>query len=384
MKYQICKRCVMDTTAQEITFDSEGICNFCHLMDIKGRIYKQESQAKKEYLDKIVLDIKRQGIGKKYDCIIGMSGGVDSTFVAYLVKNLGLRPLAVHLDNGWNTEIAVNNIKNALDILGIELFTYVLDWEEFKDIQLSFLKASTPDSEIPTDHAIYALLREIAAKSNIKYIIDGVNYTTETIMPKSWSQGYSDWGYIKLIQNTFGTKKIKSFPHYTFGRLFYYKRIKKQRTFSILNYIDYNKNEAKGIISKELGWIDYGGKHFESYYTKFFQSFILTTKFGFDKRRAHLSTLINSGQISRSEALAELDKSPYKVDHIEEDFNYIAKKFGISCDELKSILNQPTKSYTDYRPNSYLMIENIEELIFSRYNPFSIIIRKLNKFINKR
>lgn len=309
---------------------------------------------------------------------------MDSTYVAYLVKKLGLRPLAVHLDNGWNSEISVNNIHKALNILGIELETYVLDWDEFKDLQLAFLKASTPDSEIPTDHAIYALLRKAAAKNNVKYIVDGVNYSSETIMPKSWSQGYSDWGYIKLIQKKFGKVKLKSFPHYTFWNLFYYKRIKGQKTVSILNYIDYNKIEAKKILQEKLGWQDYGGKHYESLYTRFFQAYILPAKFGFDKRRAHLSTLINAGHITRDQALKEMEKPLYPEELLVEHKKYVAKKFGLSAMELDEILSLPPKRYKDYRPNTKYAIENMEEMIFRRFNPFSFIIRKTKRLLSIR
>lgn len=384
MFYKICIRCIMDTTDPDIKFDTNGVCNHCYQMEEKSKKYVIPHDELETKLKKMVTKIKKHGKNKKYDCIIGVSGGVDSTYVAYLVKKLGLRPLAVHLDNGWNSEISVNNIHKALNILGIELETYVLDWDEFKDLQLAFLKASTPDSEIPTDHAIYALLRKAAAKNNVKYIVDGVNYSSETIMPKSWSQGYSDWGYIKLIQKKFGKVKLKSFPHYTFWNLFYYKRIKGQKTVSILNYIDYNKIEAKKILQEKLGWQDYGGKHYESLYTRFFQAYILPAKFGFDKRRAHLSTLINAGHITRDQALKEMEKPLYPEELLVEHKKYVAKKFGLSAMELDEILSLPPKRYKDYRPNTKYAIENMEEMIFRRFNPFSFIIRKTKRLLSIR
>lgn len=384
MNYQICKKCIMDTSDPDITFDKNGICCHCKLMEVKTKRHNYPEHIQKERLKQIVNIIIKEGKNKKFDCIIGVSGGVDSTYVAFLVKKLGLRPLAVNLDNGWDTEISVSNIKNALKILDIELNKYILNWKEFRDLQVAFLKASTPDSEIPTDHAIYALLRKIAAKNNIKYIIDGVNYSSESIMPKSWSQGYYDWGYIKLIRKKFGNTRLKNFPHYTFWNLFYYKRIKCQKTISILNYVNYNKFEAKKILEKELGWKDYGGKHFESLYTRFFQAYILPVKFGFDKRRAHLSTLINSGQIIRDQALQEMKNELYPEKLLKEHKELVVKKLGLTKEEFKRIMNLPPKKYKDYRPNTKFSVENLEELLFYKFNPYRIIKKKLKKVFNNK
>jgi N-acetyl sugar amidotransferase len=370
----------MDTSDPEIFFSEKGICNHCELMEQKALRYTFPKEILQNHLDSIISEIKSHGGNKKYNCLIGVSGGVDSTYVAYLVKKLGLRPLAVHLDNGWNTVTSISNINNALKTLDIDLLTIVLDWTEFRDIQLSFLKASTPDSEIPTDHAIYAVLRKVASENNIKYIIDGVNYATETIMPKSWSQGYSDWKYIKILQNKYGTCKLKTYPHYTFLNLFYYKRIKSQKTISILNYIEYNKADVKNLLIKQLNWKDYGGKHYESLYTRFFQAYILPTKFGFDKRRAHLSTLINSNQITREEALKEISLELYDEGILNEHKMYIAKKLEISLEYFNEILSARPKKYRDYRPKTKYSAENLEEIIFNRYNPFCYIKRKLKKY----
>jgi len=304
-----------------------------------------------EQLENLIAKIKVDGQGKDYDCIIGLSGGVDSTYVAYLVKKVyGLRPLAVHLDNGWNSEISVKNIENIVKKLDIDLFTYVIDWEEFRDIQLSFLKASTPDSEIPTDHAIFTILRKLGKKYKINHVINGINQKTESHHPPMWSQGHSDWKYIKNVQRIFGTKKIKTYPHGNFLTIL--EDTVSKKWISILNYVDYNKNEAKEIIAKELGWKDYGGKHFESTYTKFFQSYILPVKFGFDKRKMHLSSLICSGEITRNEALDELMQAPYPLGDQNNDKEYILKKFGISHEEFQSIMDLPIKSYYDY-PSYY-------------------------------
>jgi N-acetyl sugar amidotransferase len=369
----------MDTTDPDIRFDENGVCGYCRLMDRKAERYVLPKAVREERLNAVIREIKEEGRNKPYDCVIGVSGGIDSTYVAYLVRQSGLRPLAVHLDNGWDTEISVNNIHRALETLNIDLKTVVLDWEEFRDLQISFLKASTPDSEIPTDHAIYAVLRKTAAEHDVRTIVDGVNYTSETIMPPSWSQGYYDWGYIQLLQKRFGTVPLRTYPHYTFWNLFYYKRIKRQRTVSILNYIDYNKFEAKKYLLKRMGWKDYGDKHHESLYTRFFQAYILPAKFGFDKRRAHLSTLINSGQIGRDEALREMEKELYAPEILNQHKEYVAKKLGLTEEALDGILNLPPRRYTDYRPERTIPIERLEEMVFHTYNPFRFIASRLKR-----
>jgi len=349
-EYKICKRCIMDTSDPEIVFDENGFCNHCSraLKLINTPPISLTSEEKEKSLKILVDKIKAKGKNKKYDCIIGVSGGVDSTYAAYLVKKNGLNPLAVHLDNGWNSRIAVTNIEKTLKKLDIDLYTHVIDWEEFKDLQLSFLKASTPDSEVPSDHAIQALLYEIAAKNNVKYILAGTNITSESILPKAWSQGHSDWKYIKSIQKQFGTARLKTFPHYDILRLFYNIVIRKIKYISILNYINYAKEDAKKLLMDELGWEDYGGKHYESVYTHFYQSFILPRKFGFDKRRAHLSSLIMAGQVTREEALEEMKKPAITNEMARSDEEYVINKFNLTRESYDKIMNAPTKSFHDY------------------------------------
>ena len=361
-KYRICKRCVMDTTDPDIQFDENGVCNHCRTFEnrLKSRILSKENAEKQ--LSKIIDQIKKEGKNKKYDCIIGVSGGLDSTFTAYMVKKLGLRPLAVHLDNGWNSELAVNNITKTLKTLGIDLITYVIDWEEFKGLQLAFLKASTPDGEIPTDHAISAFLYDIAAKNGIRHVISGFNFRTEGIMPATWSYGHFDWKYIKGIHDLFETSKLKSYPHYSLLKLFYYSFIKKIRVLAILNYIEFDKNKAMQILEREIGWKYYGGKHCESIYTKFYQSYLLPVKFNIDKRKAHLSSIICSiGDISRETALEELKKLPYDQNQIQEEKEYVIKKFGLTEQEYEEILSLPIKTFNDYR-NNYKLIKFYKEV----------------------
>ena len=345
-EYRICTRCLMDTTDPDIVFDERGMCNHCHDHD---RLMKQKvitGKAGEAYLLKLVEQMKRAGRGKPYDCLIGVSGGVDSTYVAYLVKKMGLRPLAVHMDNGWDSELAVKNIEETLKRLGIDLHTEVLDWEEFKALQVAFLKASTPDSEIPSDHAIWAVLGNMADKLKVKYIVSGFNVRTETHLPRAWSQGHFDWKYIRSVFKQFGRGRLKTFPH--IGFIIYYRRLLTHRRVDILNYIDYNKAEAMKILERELGWRYYGGKHYESIYTRFYQGYILPTKFGYDKRRSHLSSLICSGEMSREAALKELDKPTYQPSMQEEDREYVVKKLGLTDEEFETILNAPKKTFWDY------------------------------------
>lgn len=345
-EYRMCKRCVMDTSDPEITFDENGVCNHCHTYDRLVRDYVVDGEAGREKLEQLAAKIRVDGKGKPYDCVIGVSGGVDSTYVAYLVKKLGLRPLAIHLDNGWDSELAVKNIEETLKRLGIDLYTEVLDWEEFRDLQSAFLKASTPDSEIPTDHAIVAILGNMAAKQGIKYIIIGNNVRTETHLPRAWSQGHFDWKYIRELHKRFGTRPLKTFPH--FGFFTYYFRMITQQRIEILNYVGYNKKEALRVLQDELGWRYYGGKHYESIYTRFYQGYILPEKFGYDKRRCHLSSLICSGEVTREQALEELSIPTYSPSMQEEDREYVAKKLGFSDEEFTTMMNAPKKSYWDY------------------------------------
>ncbi len=359
----ICKRCIMDTSDPEIIFDSNGICNHCIRYEdrVKNELHNGEEGGKK--LNSLLSDMKQKMGNGEYDCIIGVSGGVDSTMVAYLAKKrFGLNPLAVHLDNGWNSELAVNNIHKTLEILEIDLYTHVIDWEEFKDLQLSFLNSSFINAEIPSDHAIIALLFQIASQKKTPYILGGSNIVTEGILASSWVYDYKDWRLIKGIHKRFGSKRLKTFPHYGMLRLFYYVFLKRIKYIPILNFIDYDKEEAMDIIQNELGWVYYGGKHYESIYTRFYQSYILPHKYGVDKRKAHLSTLIMSGQMSREEAIEEIQKESYPSDLMEEDREYVIKKLGLTEDEFNEIMNLPIRSYKDY-PNSSFFYRKLSFIV---------------------
>lgn len=355
--YEICSRCVMDTSDPEIQFDAEGVCNHCRSFSerVSTRVAKgAEGEAQ---LAQLVERIKRDGKGKEYDCIVGVSGGVDSTYVAYKTKKLGLRPLAVHFDNGWNSELAVHNIEKVLNSLGIDLFTYVVDWAEFKDLQLSFLKASTPDSEIPTDHAIFGVLLNVALQHGIKYVISGTNFNTEGVYIEQWGYGHNDWSYIRELHRQFGSIPLKTFPHYGLMKLAWAIGVRRTRFISLLNYLDYDKAEAMAVLEKELGWRAYGGKHHESIYTRFFQSYILPRKFGIDKRRSHLSALIfsSAGAYTREKALKELEQPICSPQLLEDDKQFVIKKLAVSEEEFARILNLPIRSFRDFRSNYQLV-----------------------------
>jgi N-acetyl sugar amidotransferase len=342
----------LDTSDPDIVFDAQGVCNHCRRYDNEIKGTELNSAEKAKAVETIVAKIKKEGRGKKYDCVIGVSGGVDSTYLAYVVKDLGLRPLAVHLDNGWDSELAVSNIEKVLNKLDIDLYTHVLDWVEFRELQKAFLLASTPDGEIPTDHAIVATLVNVSIRERIKHIILGGNTQTEFILPRAWSQGHSDWKYIRSVDRIFNKRPLRAFPHMTFFNLYFGHRfIHRIELVSILNFIDYNKRQAMDVLQNKLGWINYGGKHYESVYTRFFQGYILPKKFGYDKRKAHLSNLICSGQLTRNEALEELKKSPYPSKEMErEDKEYVIKKFELTTEQFEAIMTLPKKTIADY-PN---------------------------------
>lgn len=353
MTHEICTYCVMDTTDPKISFNDSGECNHCRSYLENLPLLPARQPSAEQLLNSKVEAVIASGKGKKYDCVIGLSGGVDSTYVAYVVtKILGLRPIAVHMDNGWNSELSVKNVENIVKKLGIDLYTKILDWDEFRDLQLAFLKASTPDSEIPTDHAIGATLHEVANKYNIKYIISGANFVTERIMPPSWSQGHGDYRYINNIYKKFTGKRLKKFPFLNFWKVFYYNNISGIEFLPLFDFFNFDLKEAKKIIVNELMWQEYGGKHYESTYTKFFQGHILPVKFGFDKRKGHLSNLICAGILSREEAFKILAMPPIPTEEIGKLKKYVAKKFNLSEEEFENILKLSPQKYTDY-PNSY-------------------------------
>lgn len=339
----------MDTTDPDIQFGTDGICNHCKKYEQRKAQFILPDDEKRSALKRIIEDIQKKGKNKQYDCILGVSGGVDSTFAAYKAKELGLSPLAVHLDNGWNSRLAVTNIEKTLKRLDVDLYTHVINWEEFKDLQKAYFKASVIDIEAITDHAIMAVIYEVAQKQGVKYILSGSNFATEGIMPRSWVWIKNDLVNLKDIHRKFGTMKLKTFPKLGFLKLVYLKKIKGFKSLSLLNYLEYNREKAKKLLIEDFDWEDYGGKHFESLFTKFYQAYILPKKFNIDKRKAHLSTYIMSGQISRDEALNELNKPLYDEKELKRDKEYVLKKLGWSESEFKEIMELPIKRHDDYK-----------------------------------
>ena len=354
--YQICTHCVMDTTDPEIRFDGQGVCNHCHDFEDHQKPQLLGAQRGAIALDQIVKEISSKSRNKDYDCIIGISGGVDSSYVAYRVLELGLRPLAVHVDTGWNSELAVSNIEKIVTALKIDLHTTVIDWDEMRDLQLAFLRSGVSNCDVPQDHAFVAVLFKLAAKKNIKWIISGHNLQTESILPDAWGYTSIDRKHLRSIHRQFGTRKLPTFPTYSiFDYTFYWPYVRGIKILKMLNFEDYNKQAAKQFLMEKFGWRDYGGKHYESRFTKFFQSYYLPKKFGFDKRRAHLASLVVSGQMSRDEALEALQSPPYVEAEAAEDCGFIAKKLGVSRDEMERIIAGPAKTYRDYPSNAELI-----------------------------
>jgi N-acetyl sugar amidotransferase len=356
-----CTRCVLDTTVSDIVFDENGVCNYCHEYD--KLMAKKNVEDSGRILERLICEIKQKGKNREYDCILGLSGGVDSSYLAVLAVKNGLRPLVVHVDTGWNSEIAVKNIENIIKKFNLDLYTVVIDWEEMRDLQLSFFKASVPDCDIPQDHVFPAILHKLAKKFKIKSILSGHNDVTEFIYPRRWGYDSNDLVHILNIHKKHGSKKLRRYPQYSFFQSIFDFHILGIRNYRLLNYTDYNKAEVKRYIIKELGWTDYGGKHYESRFTKFFQAYYLPTKFGIDKRKMHLSNLIVSNQITRDEALLELSKPLFDNIELEEEIDYVTRKLGISKDDWQNIMNLPLKGHDSFRKNSNTVFYKVYEFI---------------------
>ena len=347
-----CINCVMDTTDSKIVFDDKGICDHCNTFysDILPKWHTDEKGDRA--LKKIVKKIKKEGKGKDFDCIMGMSGGIDSSYLLYImVKKYDLRPLVFHVDAGWNSQIAVNNIQRLIDGLGLDLYTEVINWEEMKDLQLAFFKSGVSHIDTPQDHAFFATMYKFASNHNIKYILTGGNYSTECIRnPLEWMYYQSDSIQLRDIYKKHGTGKLKDYPvtNILWHKIYlpYIKRIKLIRP---LDFVPYNKDEAMELLVEKFGYQKYPQKHFESRFTRFYESFWLPKKFGYDTRKVQYSSLILTNQMTRKEALEKLKTLPYSPETIQQDFEYIATKLGISKDELQSYMDAPNKTFKDYK-----------------------------------
>ncbi|MCB0401993.1 MAG: N-acetyl sugar amidotransferase [Flavobacteriales bacterium] len=344
-----CSKTVMDSMADpNITFDENGVCNYYYEYFEKERKHVKKGAEGEAFFNAKIAQIKAAGKNKEYDCILGLSGGVDSSYLAYIAKREGLRPLVVHFDNGWNSKLAVKNIENIVSVLGFDLFTYVINWEEFKDLQLAYLKASVIDIEVLTDHAIAATLYQLAAQHKINHFLSGYNIVTEAILPKAWVYNKLDSVNIKAIHKKYGKVPLKSFPFLTPAKKRYYSLALKIESVPLLNYIDYNKDQVKEILKKELHWVDYGGKHYESVWTRFYQGYILPEKFKVDKRKAHLSTLICSGQIMKEQALEELKLPIYDPEQLSIDKEFVLKKLNLSEKDFDALMHLPPVEHTQF------------------------------------
>lgn len=349
---KICTKCVMDTTDSKIIFDEVGVCDHCitYEKDILPKWNPDGLDG--DALEKLASKIKKEGKGQDFDCIMGMSGGIDSSYLLYLAKEkLGLRPLVFHVDAGWNSQEAVNNIERMVDGLGLDLYTEVIDWEEMKDLQLSFFKSGVSHIDTPQDHSFFANMYKFSSKHNVKNILTGGNYSTECIRnPLEWMYYQSDSRQLKDIQKKFGTRKLKNFPvtNILWHKVYlpYFKGIKLTRP---LDYMRYDKEEATKLLEEKFGYQRYPQKHFESRFTRFYESYWLYEKFGYDTRKVQYSSLILTGQMTREDALEQLKKPPYDPETIEDDFSYIANKLGISSDELRGYFDAPNKTYRDYK-----------------------------------
>ena len=350
--YQICTNCVMDTTDSKISFDDKGICDHCntYYKDILPNWHTDERGDRA--LKKIVKKLKREGEGKDFDCLMGMSGGIDSSYLLYvMVEKYGLRPLVFHVDAGWNSQIAVNNIERLVDGLGLDLYTEVINWEEIKDLQLAFFKSGVPHIDVPQDHAFFATMYKFASKHNIKHILTGGNYSTECIRnPLEWMYYQSDSIQLRDIYKKYGTGKLKDYPvSNILWHKIYLPYIKGIKLIKPLDYIPYNKDKAMQLLVDKYGYQKYPQKHFESRFTRFYESYWLPKKFGFDTRKVQYSSLILTNQMTRKEALEKLKSPAYDPETIHQDFQYIATKLAISVEELQSYMDAPNKTYKDYK-----------------------------------
>lgn len=350
--YKMCVNCVMDTTDSKIVFDERGVCDHCGTFyrDILPN-WRTDERGRAE-LERVVARIRKEGEGKDFDCIIGMSGGIDSSYLTYVAKEqLGLRPLVFHVDAGWNSQVAVNNIERLIDALHLDLYTEVIDWEEMRDLQLAFFKAGVPHIDTPQDHAFFATMYKFAEQRKVKYILTGANYSTECVRnPIEWMYYQSDSIQLRDIHRKFGTRPLINYPITSILRHKVYLRyIKRIQVVRPLNYMPYIKADAMRLLEEKFGWQPYPQKHFESRFTRFYESYWLPKKFGYDTRKVQYSSLILTGQMTRAEALEKLSHPPYDPATIQQEFEYVATKLGISTAELQGYMDAPNKSHRDYK-----------------------------------
>ena len=351
MAKKTCSRCVMDTTDSRIKFDRSGVCDHCRTFDKEIMPKWNMGHGREVELQRIVSHIKRRSKGKDFDCILGMSGGIDSSYLLYLVtKKLDLKPLVFHVDAGWNTQMAVNNIERLVDGLGLDLYTEVINWEDMRKLQLAYFKSGVPHIDSPQDHAFFATMYKFASENGIKDIITGGNYATECVRnPKEWMYYQSDSIQLRDIYRKHGRTPLTTFPitNILWHKIYlpYFRKVKLHR---LLDYLPYEKEEATQFLVDNYGYERYPQKHFESRFTRFYESYWLPEKFGYDTRKVQFSSLILTGQMTREEAMEKLASTAYDPETISHDFEFVASKLNITSDELKIYFNTPNKTYMDY------------------------------------
>jgi N-acetyl sugar amidotransferase len=355
--YQVCARCVMDTSDSQIIFDADGICDHCHAFENDVKPHWHPDERGRAEVAQTVATIKQQGQGNDFDCILGMSGGLDSSYMLHLVvKEFGLRPLVFHVDGGWNSDIAVSNIQNLVGGLGLDLYTEVINWEEMRDFQLSWFKAGVPHLDIPQDHAFVATLYHFANKHGIKYILNGGNVATECVRnPKSWAYYGTDMRHIHDVHGQFGSRPLKTYPlsSVLFHKV-YLRYIRGVKVFKPLDLLPYTKQLAIDTLRDNYGWKAYPQKHFESRFTRFIEGYWLPTRFGYDTRRVQFSSLILTDQMTRDDAMSKLESPAWDPATIDDDFAFIASKLRISVDELRGYHEMPLKSFRDYKNQEWM------------------------------
>jgi len=366
IKYQCCIRCVMDTTDSEITFDAEGVCNHCREFEARARREWFPNEEGHRRWAAVVQQIRASGEGQEYDCILGLSGGVDSSYLALKVHEWGLRPLVMHVDAGWNSELAVANIEAIVKHCGYDLHTHVVDWEDMRDLHLAYLRAAVANQDVPQDHVFFASLYHFATRNRVRYILSGGNLATEGVFPSVWHGSAMDAINLNAIHKQYGERQLAHYKTISFFDAYvWYPFVKKMRTVRPLNYMPYDKEAALKELEATVGYKPYPRKHGESGFTKIFQNYYLPEKFGMDKRRPHLSSLIVSGQMTRNEALEKLQEPLYDPAELEIDITYFCKKLRISRQEFDELMKSPIHHYADF-PNwdgRYRMLKRVQALM---------------------
>jgi N-acetyl sugar amidotransferase len=364
---QQCLRCVMDTTDPEITFDEHGICSHCHQFDSVTRKNWFPDEEGQRRLFAILEQIKREGAGQQYDCIVGLSGGVDSSYLALKAREWNLRPLVMHVDAGWNSELSVSNIEKIIQFCGYDLQTHVVDWEEMRDLQLAYLRSGVANQDVPQDHIFFASLYHFATKHGIRYILSGGNIATEGVFASAWQGSAMDSINLKAIHAKYGDRpRLVNYKTISFLEAYiWYPFVKKMKTVRPLNYMRYDKESAIRELQSTIGYRDYGRKHGESFFTKLFQNYYLPTKFGYDKRKLHFSSMIVSGQMSRERAIALLDAPLYDPLELDSDITYFCKKMRITRAQFDEFMNAPRHHHSDFPSwqGRYAMLKRVQAVV---------------------